>query len=1770
MNMKDRRTCPSCGNELPEATELCPVCALRMGLTGRVESGESSVSEEAVERTPEQASQRFEHYELVRGQDGIPVELGRGAMGVTYKAFDVDLRCLVALKVITARFLTDESARLRFLREARVAASVRHPNVASVFHLGRTGGNYFYAMEFVEGETLEHLIKRSGQLKVKRALGIVTEVASGLAAVHEQNLVHRDIKPSNIMVRLKDDELITAKIIDLGLAKTLDESTSEAGISSPGTFAGTPEFASPEQFAGVSVDIRSDLYSLGVTLWNMLAGQPPFRGTSAELMHQHLHAPLPLELLEDIPQPVVALLELLLEKNPARRFQNPTNFLKVIPKVMRAVKARRTIKQQDLRKAFVHEPPSSGLDKSPAIRAPKRSIAVLPFETLSQVKGKTYFADGIQDEILSNLAKVSQLTVISRTSVMAFRPGDDRNLRSIADLLGVANVVEGTVRTDGKHVRLTIRLIDARRDKTLWSEIYDRSLTDIFAIQSEIARHVAARLSAQLSPEERREIGEKPTDNLEAYDLYLQAKQLINSYGLWSTYKKNITKAIHLLEEATAMDPTFALAYCRLADAHGLLYVRRIDHTLERRALSDASINEAMRLRPDLAEVHLAMAWHLSDCYREIERVRVQIAIAAKALPNNPELRYLGAVLDRRQGRWDEATAGLERAAILDPRNPDLLQSLAWTYRCLRRYRDAERILNRLIEIEPDQPVISIERVDCAFYEKAELEVARAFCEALPSSLKDDPEVAGYRIYYAMCARDFAAAEEILSKSVNEEIFWEGALVPRQIVALWLELVQGNHPTIEEYGGAREQLYRKVQADWTDPYLLRALAFADVALGRREEAIQEGRRAMEMRPISEDAFEGPNVATKIAVVYIWANQPDFAFEQLNTLIQMPGWRLNYGDLKTSPMWDPVRNDPRFEKLLAALAPNQSLQKTPPRASRAGARKPPAGLAPKKISIARLPVTGSAIFGREEDIAFLDRAWENKAVNVVTIVAWAGVGKSTLVNHWLRRMAAKHYRYAELVFGWSFYRQGSSGETSSADEFLDAALAWFGDPDPRLGTEWEKGERLAKLVALSRTLLVLDGLEPLQNPPGPQEGRLREPFLQALLRELAAFNIGLCVITTRTPVGDIADHERTSALRRDLEQLSSDAGAKLLHALGVKGYDAELQSASDEFSGHCLALTLLGSYLTDAFNGDIRFRKEVSQRLAHDVRQGVHARKVMQSYQTWFGEGPELSVLRMLGLFDRPADKKSIGALIKSPPIPGLTESLADLGQFEWRAVLARLRRAKLLAAEDPSNPGQLDTHPLVREYFGEQLRIQRVEAWKESNRRLYNHYRALAPELPETLREMEPLFLAVVSGCNAGLYREALHEIYVPRIQRGNAFFAANVFGARGTLLSVLGHFFENGDWVSPVETGTGEQSLSGEDQLFILMQAGQYLTATRGFAAPEVRICYERAESLCCSLNRPLFLYVALMGQWRHSTCTERLTASLQIAQRIYAVAREQNEPALMIGALTALANNLYYLGDFEAGRQNVTRGVQLWRSLGAKSPAEEVDVPAVSILCYQAVFDWHVGEIKHAHTIMAEAISLAKSLNDMHGLAVTLSFVADLAYFERNLMELEQYSSDLIELATRHNFAYWLAYGAIIRGWARSASGSSAEGISLIEQGIRDFRASGSVLALTGSLPLKAEALHLANRTSEALEAINEAEALSEGLERRDYCAELHRLRGLFLATLGAEEAQIEASFYEAIRIAREQKSISLEKRAEATYAEYRRQKACAAGGRGFRIPI
>jgi serine/threonine protein kinase len=329
-----KRACSVCGTLLADDSAYCPVCALR----GAVQTQSDSVTDISSEFC-------FEHYQVLKKEDGTAMELGRGGMGVTYKAIDTHLRCPVALKIISAQFIGNESARSRFVREARAAASVCHPNVATVHHLGESGGNYFYVMEFVDGETLEALIHRRGRLEIDLAFEIVTQVAAGLTAIHKQHLVHRDIKPSNIMLSWEEGRLENVKIIDLGLAKGATEDT----LSIAGSFIGTPTYASPEQFAGLGTDIRSDLYSLGVTLWEMLSGKPPFQGPVAELMDQHQRAAPPLEKLKAAPEPIMALLDVLLAKDPSQRFQNPAQLQKAITKVRGAIGSRLRLTADELR-----------------------------------------------------------------------------------------------------------------------------------------------------------------------------------------------------------------------------------------------------------------------------------------------------------------------------------------------------------------------------------------------------------------------------------------------------------------------------------------------------------------------------------------------------------------------------------------------------------------------------------------------------------------------------------------------------------------------------------------------------------------------------------------------------------------------------------------------------------------------------------------------------------------------------------------------------------------------------------------------------------------------------------------------------------------------------------------------------------------------------------------------------------------------------------------------------------------------------------------------------------------------------------------------------------------------------------------------------------------------------------------------------------------------------------------------------------------------------
>ncbi len=482
----------------------------------------------------------------------------------------------------------------------------------------------------------------------------------------------------------------------------------------------------------------------------------------------------------------------------------------------------------------------------------------------------------------------------------------------------------------------------------------------------------------------------------------------------------------------------------------------------------------------------------------------------------------------------------------------------------------------------------------------------------------------------------------------------------------------------------------------------------------------------------------------------------------------------------------------------------------------------------RLDLGRLPIAGRLLIGRETELARLDAAWEDPGLHVLTFVAFGGMGKSALVSHWLDRMAADGWRGARRVLDWSFYSQGTEERVTSADRFIDHALAWFGDPDPKKGATRDRGLRLAALVRQEKTLLVLDGVEPLQHPANsPLAGRLKDPGLAALLKGLAGANPGLCVVTTREHIADLDGFPKT-APQEDLEALSPEAGASLLNGLGVKGKDSELLHASQEFKNHALTLTLLGGYLSRACGGDVRRRKEVDLAGA-DRRKGGHALRVIGTYAAWLGEGPELATLRLLGLFDRPAGPKSLAALRAKPTIPGLTDGLMTkkrwwsrpepITEEAWQLALSSLREHGLLLPADPHQPGTLDAHPLVRVFFQEELEKQRPEAWKEGNLRLYEHLQGEAPDLPDTLEAMEPLFTAVIHGCRAARQQETFDEIYRRRIQRGNEYFSLKKIGVVGSDLSALSGFFDC-PWDQP------SASLTSSAQALVVSIAGFHLRA--------------------------------------------------------------------------------------------------------------------------------------------------------------------------------------------------------------------------------------------------------------------------------------------------------------------------------------------------------
>ncbi|PYJ26402.1 MAG: hypothetical protein DME90_11840, partial [Verrucomicrobia bacterium] len=723
-------TCPNCGAALEETSGGgggCKFCLLQAGIGSREETVHDSTP------APLEGGVRFGVYEIDCHADGNLCELGRGAMGVTYRATDTSLQRKVALKIIKTDIAERSAdARERFVREARAAAALRHEHIATVYQFGvrLETGQYFYAMELIEGETLDERVRRAGPLDARTIIGITEQVTSALAAAEKQGLVHRDLKPANLMLINPDDPKVTGsdqarskrsriralrksgipmvRIIDFGLAKALHSATDPKSLTHD-KFVGTPAFASPEQFEHSALDVRSDIYSLGETLWFALTGKIPFAGrTPSEILRAQKSNVLPTEQLKvaHVPHRLKSLLESMMAFEPASRPGTSELAARLQRCSPEADSVRRT--RAGLAAAFILILGATGFfafrslqTQSVALNPPvaEKSIAVLPFENRSEEKANAYFADGIQDEILTRLSKIADLKVISRTSTQHYKSAPE-NVRDIARQLGVAHILEGSVQKSGDIVRVNVQLISAANDSHLWADTFDRKLTDIFSVESDVAKAVADKLRARLTGQEEQAIVAKPTDNPYAYNAYLR--------GLAYSLKTLNTPATSLgaqkyLREAVRLDPKFALSWARLSYVDALGYIStNLQPTIALREEARQAAETALTLQPNLGEALLAKGFYYYGCLKDYSTAVRYFEQARQFLPNSSQISKSLAYVARRRGQWDQSEAYFNEAERVDPRNVNLLTQHALFYIAHRRFPEALRKLDQVLDITPD------------------------------------------------------------------------------------------------------------------------------------------------------------------------------------------------------------------------------------------------------------------------------------------------------------------------------------------------------------------------------------------------------------------------------------------------------------------------------------------------------------------------------------------------------------------------------------------------------------------------------------------------------------------------------------------------------------------------------------------------------------------------------------------------------------------------------------------------------------------------------------------------------------------------------------------------------------------------------------------------------------------------------------------------------------------------------------------------------------
>jgi non-specific serine/threonine protein kinase len=858
----------------------------------------------------------------------IERELGRGAAGIVYLAHDTKLDRLVAVKSLPAEVMGNPKARSAFSREARLLASLNHPNIATIYEeLEEVEGVGYLVLEYVPGQTLAERIA-AGRLELQEALKIALQIAEAVAAAHEHDVIHRDLKPGN--TKITPDGKV--KVLDFGLAKAIGSKVmdGQSTITEAGWIVGTPAYMSPEQARGEPADKRSDIWSLGCVLYEMLTGKVPFRGeTVSETLANILHTEPDWDVLPHAtPANIRTLLGRCLTKDPHHRLRDigdaALEISETLSRHMAGSPAARSAKSRRMvviaAAAVIMILSSVALWLVITLRAPTSSqairLVVLPFENLGSGEDE-YFADGITDAITARLAGLKGLGVISRQSAIQYKDRE-KSIQQIAEELSVDYIMEGTIQRERpsertSRVRIIPQLIRASDDMHIWAQVYDDDMGEMFRLQSDLAERIAQALDITLLEPERQALKTRPTANMEAYDYYLRG----NDYFFRGYLENDLRLAIGMYDKAVELDPTFALAYAQLSRAHAWTYWFHYDHTEERLIMAKQAVDEAFRLSPTLPEVHLALGHYYYHGCLDYNRALEHLAIAREGHPNNSQLSEWIGYIQRRQLKFDQALANLKKAAELDPRSNIVAFEVAQTFMFLRRYLEAEPWYQRAISLAPDFPEPYSWMAWSYLLAEGSIEKAHAVFEQASqnSDSLEDHWIVYRSIVLNVFDRDYQKALSLLSAWRPEAFEPQFYFIPKTQLRAQINGLMGNKQLERDcYESARGLLEAKIQEHPEDARFHSALGIACAGLGQKQDAIREGKLAVELLPVSKDALRGFYRAKDLAQIYAMVGERGAAIDQIKSLLSVPG-ELSTCLLRLDPVWNPLRNHLRFKELV---------------------------------------------------------------------------------------------------------------------------------------------------------------------------------------------------------------------------------------------------------------------------------------------------------------------------------------------------------------------------------------------------------------------------------------------------------------------------------------------------------------------------------------------------------------------------------------------------------------------------------------------------------------------------------------------------------------------------------------------------------------------------------------------------------------------------------------------------------------------------------------